>query len=76
MSLKVPRGFKTFSEDAIIETNAGLRRKFEHQNRLAQRAQNDRASVSFLGKFVAGSAVFVVLCAVARPAYHFLQTFL
>lgn len=76
MSLKVPRNFKTYSEDAIVAQYAGQRRKFAHQDRIAQRRQNDSENLSLLAKMAIVAAVVITVAAFAKPALQFLQSFL
>lgn len=75
MSLKVQRGFKTYSEDSIIELNAGLRRKFDHQDLHARRLQEGSAKLSFVAKFAIVAVVVVVASAAFRPLMNLVQSF-
>lgn len=74
MSLKVPRGFQTFSEDAIVQKNAQLRRMYAHQDRMAQRANNDQQNLSFLAKAAIFGGVVIAVAVLAKPVTHFVMS--
>jgi len=76
MSLKVPRGFVTHSEDAIADVYAKMRTQHVRQDLVAARRRNDAQSWSKIRGLAVKGVAFVAVCALVRPALNLAQTFI
>lgn len=76
MSLKVPRGFVTHSEEAIADQYAKMRTLHVRQDLLAKRRHDNALAWSMIGRLAVKAVAVITVLALARPAWNLVQTFL
>jgi len=76
MSLKVPRGFTTISEDAIVNQYSAMRVKHVRQDMVARRRHENAQAWSKISGYAVKAAIAIAVLAAARPAWNFVQTFI